>query len=167
MSKAEFDSIDDIYIRVSGIVDESIVDGKGLRFVLFTQGCPHLCEGCHNPQTHDMRGGHLMSVSDIIKRFKESGLSSITLSGGEPFMQPKELYYVAKYVKEMGGNVISYTGFLHEDLQKIPDAELLLSQIDLLVDGKFMLDQKTMDIPFVGSKNQRLIPLTKTGETLL
>ena len=152
-------------LRISGIVNDSIVDGPGLRYTIFTQGCPHNCPGCHNPQTHDYKGGRKMSIKKIEKEIKDNPLLyGVTFSGGEPFIQAKLLLPIAKYVKEQGLELASYTGFLYEELisGKIPYAKELLSFIDILIDGKFVLSQKSMDLRFKGSRNQRTIDVQKS-----
>ncbi len=152
-------------IRLSGIIRESIVDGPGIRFVVFTQGCPHKCKGCHNPQTHDFGGGYISDTDKILEEFKKDPLlQGITFSGGEPFMQPRPLLELARAVHAMGMNVVSYTGFLYERLKELGEKDpyilALLKEIDILVDGPFILEQKTLMIPFRGSKNQRMLYLT-------
>ena len=147
-------------LRINGCINDSIVDGPGLRFTVFTQGCPHHCPGCHNPQTHDFKGGHNISIKKIIKQIKENPLlTGVTLSGGEPFVQAKALLPLAKEIKQMGLELACYTGFLFEQLfsGQVRFARELLNYIDILVDGKFVLSQKSLDLAFKGSKNQRTI----------
>ena len=160
-------------LRISGCVNDSIVDGPGLRFTLFTQGCPHNCPGCHNPQTHDFKGGYNASIKKIFAQIKANPLlSGVTFSGGEPFMQAKALVPLAKMIKEKGLELACYTGFTFEQLVdgNIKGAKELLSQIDVLIDGKFELDKRSLDLAFKGSKNQRTInvPLSlKEGKVML
>lgn len=147
-------------LRISGIMNDSIVDGPGLRYTIFTQGCPHHCEGCHNPQTHSLKGGKMINVKKIIKEIDNSPLlSGVTLSGGDPFIQAKNLIPIAKFVKEKGLELACYTGYLFEQLisGQIPYAKELLSYIDILIDGKFVLSQKSLNLKFKGSKNQRTL----------
>ena len=88
-------------IRIAGIVQDSITDGPGLRFVLFTQGCPHNCTGCHNPQTHSINGGYIIDDSELLKMIDENPLvSGVTISGGEPFIQAEKLLNFASEVKK-------------------------------------------------------------------
>ena len=105
-------------ILISGIERESIVDGEGIRYVIFTQGCPHHCHGCHNPQTHSFDGGKVVSIDtlldDISKR--KGWLDGITLSGGEPFCQTDQCSAIAEKAHEMGLSVWCYTGYVFEDL---------------------------------------------------
>lgn len=154
-------------LRISGIVRESIVDGDGIRFVLFVQGCPHKCEGCHNPQTHPFDGGSIVDIDDVITEFKKNPLlSGITFSGGEPFCQAKPLVELAKRVIELDKNIYIYSGYTFEELcemsDKNPKILELLNLADVLVDGLFIEEEKSLLLRFRGSKNQRLIDLKKT-----
>lgn len=152
-------------LRISGLMNDSIVDGPGLRYTIFTQGCPHNCEGCHNPQTHPFKGGKMINIKKIKKEIVSSHLlSGVTLSGGEPFMQAKALLPIAKFVKEQGLELACYTGFVFEYLTngQIPFAKELLQYIDILIDGKFVISQKSLDLKFKGSKNQRTIDVQKS-----
>lgn len=158
------------FIRVAGIIEESIVDGPGLRFVVFTQGCIHNCLGCHNKETHNVEGGKLMSLSEILTAYENSGTSGITLSGGEPFLQGDELALLAGEVHKLGGDVITYSGYEYQELRALSvnqgSVRSLLMETDLLIDGPFRLKERTMDLPFVGSANQKLIALTDRGRNL-
>ena len=114
-------------IRLAGIIRESIVDGPGMRFTVFIQGCPHKCKGCHNPQTHDFDSGYISDTEAIFEEYKKDPLlSGITFSGGEPFMQPKPLAELAEMVHSVGGNVVSYTGFLFEKLKEMSKTDIYL-----------------------------------------
>lgn len=155
----------DELLRVAGVIDESIVDGPGIRFVIFTQGCPHHCVGCHNPQTHDFDGGEQVPISRLLEDILENPLvSGVTLSGGEPFCQPKPLAELAQELKRYGKHVMAYTGYTWEQLRGKQDADIerLLAQCDVLVDGKFIESQKDMLLRFRGSRNQRLIDVQKS-----
>lgn len=152
-------------LRISGLMNDSIVDGPGLRYTIFTQGCPHNCEGCHNPQTHPFKGGKMINIKKIIKEIDENPLLyGVTFSGGEPFMQAKNLIPIAKHIKEKGMEIACYTGFLFEQLigGRIPYAKELLQYIDILIDGKFVLSQRSLNLKFKGSKNQRTIDVQKS-----
>lgn len=152
-------------VRIAGLVKDSIVDGPGLRFTIFTQGCPHHCKGCHNPKTHDFKGGKLVTSEYILKEIaSDRGATGITLSGGEPFCQAKVLAPLAKQLKQMGYEVASYSGWTFEELNsgKIPFAKELLENIDILIDGKFILEQRSLELSFRGSKNQRIIDVPKS-----
>ncbi|MBP3328213.1 MAG: anaerobic ribonucleoside-triphosphate reductase activating protein [Clostridia bacterium] len=152
-------------IRLSGIVEESIVDGKGIRFVVFTQGCPHNCKGCHNPQTHDFKGGYMEDTDKLFEMFQEDPiLKGITFSGGEPFMQPKPLTELAKKVHSVRKDVTCYSGFTFEEIlnSENEDRVELLKNIDVLIDGKFILEQRNLELSFRGSENQRVIDVKKS-----
>ena len=147
-------------MRVSGIVDESIVDGPGLRYVVFTQGCPHHCKGCHNPQTHSFEGGFLLSAEAALGQLQENPLlSGITLSGGEPFEQAEALCALADGAKALGKNVMTYTGYVFEDLLARNDSwtDRLLDLTDTLVDGPYKEELRDLELQFRGSSNQRLL----------
>ena len=165
-----------IIIRIAGMEEMSIVDGPGVRTVIFTQGCPHFCEGCHNPSTHSEQGGTDADVRCIINAIWRNRhyLSGVTLSGGEPFMQAGACAVIAKAAKDMELNVWCYTGFNYEALEILAmmDASVreLLDRIDVLVDGPFVNRLRTLDLPFRGSSNQRLIDVPKSiseGRTVL
>ena len=146
-------------IQICGFEPESIVDGYGMRFVIFTQGCPHHCKGCHNPQSHDFDGGTEYDTSDIIKMFANNPLiSGITLSGGEPFCQAEACLEIAKEARRMGLNVWCYSGYEFHELIGNP----LLREVDVLVDGKFIESKKSFNLSFRGSSNQRLIDVPRS-----
>ncbi|MDD4079954.1 MAG: anaerobic ribonucleoside-triphosphate reductase activating protein [Eubacteriales bacterium] len=153
-------------IRISGTVMDSIVDGPGLRFTVFTQGCPHRCPGCHNPETHDPLGGRIADTEDLLARMRENPLlSGLTLSGGEPFAQPEACLALALAARALGLDVWVYSGYTYEELLKRGGAAReLLTACDVLVDGPFIMDQRSLELSFRGSRNQRLIDLAKTRE---
>lgn len=155
-------------MRIAGILPESIVDGPGVRFVVFAQGCPHHCKGCHNPETWDLNAGKEMSVKDIRKmlRKKIKYIRGLTLSGGEPFLQADEMSQLALEAKRFGLDVVTYTGFTYERLLQIdlPGKEELLAYSDYLVDGPFILELKDISLAFRGSANQRFIDLKSTRQ---
>ena len=154
-------------IRIFGTVEDSIVDGPGIRLTIFTQGCPHHCPGCHNPQTHDPNGGSWGDTEDIITAMAENPLlDGITLSGGDPFMQPKECTELAKGAHQHGLNVWTYTGYTWEALftENDPDKIALLKESDVLIDGPFLLAERSLELKFKGSRNQRIIDVKKSLE---
>lgn len=154
-------------IRLAGVEPESIVDGPGYRFAVFVQGCPHGCIGCHNPKTHDFEGGYLSDTDEIISKMGKNPLvRGITLSGGEPMMQPKPLAEIARAAKEKGLSVWCYTGFTLEFLleEGRSDRLELLGEIDVLVDGPYIAHERSLDLLYCGSRNQRLIDMNKTRE---
>lgn len=162
-------AVEDGFIRLAGpLGSDSIVDGEGLRAVLFTQGCRRNCEGCQNPETFDETAGILISIDEIKERLGSmKGQAGITFSGGEPMLQAKALTNLAKWVKnELGWNVWCFTGYTHETLKELDDEKMdLVKECDVLIDGPFILEQKDLTCRFRGSKNQRLLRL-KNGEIL-
>lgn len=154
-------------IRLAGLAPESIVDGPGLRFAIFVQGCPHRCEGCHNPETHDFNAGRLADTERLLKKIREYPLiHGVTFSGGEPFCQPEPLAELAKALKAAGYHLMSYSGYTFEELLKRseedPHTRELLEQLDLLVDGRFELAQRSLELKFRGSRNQRILDVPKS-----
>jgi len=152
-------------MRISATVQDSIVDGPGLRFVVFTQGCTHACEGCHNPDTHDLLGGTEILVDDVVKDMLSNPLTDgLTLSGGEPFLQPGDCAMLAAKAHENGLNVWCYSGFTFEELMEMPETRNLLTQVDVLVDGSFVLEEKSLLLKWRGSSNQRVLDVPKSLE---
>ena len=151
---------------------ESIVDGKGIRLVVWNQGCLFKCPGCHNPQTHNLKSGTITTtevVCNAIKKFayKHHG---ITLSGGDPFLQPKECKEIVNSVKKLGLDIWAYCGNTFEQLLEDPDKLELLKVCDVLVDGPYMEKKRDVSLAFRGSKNQRIIDVQKSlrqGEVVL
>ena len=157
-------------IQLAGVVRESIVDGPGIRFVVFCQGCPHHCPGCHNPVTHDFDGGYPCDVSKIIDAIDQNPLlDGVTFSGGEPACQPKGFLTLAKAVKERNLNNIMYSGYTLEELTEMSksDAALadLMNLIDYLIDGRYEAELRDLTLSFRGSQNQRIIDMHQTRTT--
>ncbi len=156
-------------LYLAGLERHSVVDGPGIRMAVFAQGCPHRCPGCHNPETHLSIGGEYRTLEELLSCYEESRLlRGVTLSGGEPFLQAGPFAALAKAIRERGGDVITYTGYYYEALQKMacPEIDSLLFYTDLLIDGPFVKELKTLNLAFRGSANQRLIPLSERGEEL-
>ena len=154
-------------IRLYGLVTDSIVDGPGFRTAIFVQGCPYHCEGCHNPDSQPFEGGTVWTLDDVEKKFANNPLlSGITLSGGEPAEQAAPCAELARRAHQKGLNVWTYTGSTLEKLTEraAADAALqsLLNETDVLVDGPFILAQRSLELDFCGSKNQRLIDMNET-----
>ena len=151
-------------LDLAGIVEDSIVDGPGIRATVFCQGCPHHCEGCHNPETWEFGCGTPMAVETIADIVRSNPLCrGVTFSGGEPFTQAQGFAKLARILKESGYEVASYTGYTFEQLMKGTKAQKeLLEAIDILIDGPFILSQKTLETPFRGSRNQRIIDVKKS-----
>lgn len=147
-------------IDVAGFEDDSITNGPGLRFVLFVQGCPHHCKGCHNPETWAFGEGCKYSVEEIHTRIRRNPLlRGVTFSGGEPFSQAAELARLGRLVKADGYELAVYTGFTFEELYAAssPAVHELLEQTDVLVDGCFELLKRNLLLRFRGSSNQRVL----------
>ena len=147
-------------MRIYGLVQDSIVDGPGFRFACFVQGCPHGCPGCHNPDSHAPQGGREMSLEEVERELLKNPLTDgLTLSGGEPFAQPEDCLALAKFAHAHGLNVWSYSGWTFEYLrgQGSPAQKALLEELDVLVDGPFLLSERTLSLPWRGSRNQRVI----------
>ena len=150
-------------LRIAATVQDSIVDGPGLRYVVFTQGCPHRCEGCHNPDTFDYDGGYEVDVDELVVDIdKNPILDGVTFSGGEPVIQADALLPLAKAVKDRGLHLMLYSGYTFEQILKIKAGAKLLGYVDILVDGPFELDKKSLDLTFRGSFNQRVIDVPKS-----
>lgn len=154
-------------LRVAGIVPESVVDGPGIRYTIFTQGCRHDCKGCQNPQTHDFQGGYLVDTDDVFNEMMIDPLiKGVTLSGGDPFEQPVPLAELAAKVHAAGRDVIAYTGYTYEQLLQKAETEpaimALLRDTDVLIDGRFVLEQLDLELKFRGSTNQRVIDVPKS-----
>lgn len=154
-------------MRLSGLITDSIVDGPGLRTVIFTQGCTHNCNGCHNPQTHDLFGGYEEDLDNLIDKINNIKLQKgITISGGEPFLQPTQLLYLILEIKKLNPNYDFwiYSGFTIEELLNKSNSNYqlnldILKEIDVLVDGRFNMNLKDTTLLFRGSSNQRIIYL--------
>lgn len=145
-------------IQIAGVIRESIVDGKGMRYVIFAQGCHHNCKGCHNPETHDPNGGQTTDTAKIIADIKKQhSICGVTFSGGEPFEQAAEFTEIAAACHMMGYDIWCYTGYTYEQLYGNADAMPLLREVDILVDGPFILEQRNVGLLFRGSENQRIL----------
>ena len=151
-------------LDLSGIVGDSIVDGPGIRTTVFCQGCPHHCPGCHNPETWDFGCGTQMREEDIVDIVRSNPLCrGVTFSGGEPFAQPEGFAKLARLLKEKGYEVASYSGYTFEELLEGSQAQKeLLSSIDILIDGPFVMAEKSLEVPFRGSRNQRILDVKKS-----
>lgn len=157
-------------MRIAGVIHESIVDGPGVRFVIFAQGCPHHCKGCHNEGTWDFSGGVEMTTRALLKELHKSpsSIRGVTLSGGEPFSQPKEMAILAEKVHLLGLSVVTYTGYTYEELLEVAytdqDVKQLLLETDILVDGRYEEAYKDISLRFRGSSNQRVINMNASRQ---
>ena len=152
-------------IRLAGIINDSIVDGPGLRLVIFTQGCHMACPGCHNKDTWDVNAGSLYEIDNIQEMWKQNPLTmGITISGGEPFLQIGSILKIVKKAVKDKLNIIIFTGYQYENLldRKNRKINKILDNIDYLIDGPFILDKKDLTLLFRGSSNQRIIDIKKT-----
>jgi len=156
-------------MRIAGLVQDSIVDGPGLRFTVFTQGCGLCCDGCHNPSAWDVDGGSEIEISEIIAEMDENPLTDgLTLTGGEPFMQAAGCAQIAAAAREKGLNVWVYSGNTFEELLAKADMDSsikgLLELCDVLVDGPFILSERSLSVKWRGSRNQRVVDVKKSLE---
>lgn len=154
-------------IKLAGIIEESIVDGPGFRFVIFTQGCRHKCPGCQNPQTHDFDGGYWDDTDSLLEKIRlDPLLKGVTLSGGDPFEQADALVGFCDEIHKMGKDVFAYTGYTYEQLlqsaDKHPEWMELLKRCDILVDGRYEKEKRSLELLFRGSSNQRLIDVKRS-----
>ena len=151
-------------LELAGIVSDSIVDGPGIRTAIFAQGCPHHCKGCHNPETWEFGCGTLIPVEAVVEIVRSNPLCrGVTFSGGEPFAQAAEFAELAALLKEKGYEVASYSGYTFEQLlEGTEDQKLLLGTIDILIDGPFIQSQKSLELAFRGSRNQRILDVRKS-----
>jgi len=159
-------------LELSGIVSDSIVDGPGIRTAIFSQGCPHHCPGCHNPETWEFGCGTPIPVEAVVEIIQSNPLCrGVTFSGGEPFAQAAAFAKLARLLKAKGYEVASYTGYTFEQLLNGKPAQKdLLSTIDILIDGPFLLEEKSLEIAFRGSRNQRILDVPKSlaaGEAVI
>ena len=154
-------------LRLAGVVRESIVDGPGIRFVVFCQGCPHKCPGCHNAVTHDFSAGFDCDINKIVNAVDENPLlSGVTFSGGEPACQPAGFRALASEIKKRGLNIYMYSGYTYEELFKMAgsddDLAELLELVDVLIDGRYEDQHRDLTLQFRGSTNQRVIDMPKS-----
>lgn len=162
-------------LRIAGVAKESVVDGPGIRYVIFIQGCPHHCKECHNPETHDISAGYVIDSDNIKREIQDDPLlQGITISGGEPFLQADAVANLLDKINIRNLNVIVYTGYLYEFLvQNSSESNnyiKLLEKTDILIDGKFEKDLKDYNLIFKGSSNQRVIDCKvslKAGKTII
>lgn len=152
-------------IRISDIVHESIVDGTGIRYVIFTQGCLHNCDGCHNPDTHDLNAGTQVNIDEVVAAVSADPLlDGVTFSGGEPFLQANALVALSREIKRLGKNIWAYSGYTFEQLMDDEEKTRLLKNIDVLVDGLYVQELRDLTLKFRGSSNQRVIDCVKSLE---
>jgi len=156
-------------VRIAGVVRESIVDGPGLRFAIFSQGCPRRCKGCHNEAAQDFGGGYDCEMTRIMEEIDANPLlSGVTFTGGEPYCRPREFYKLGVAIKNRNLDIVAYTGYTLEELQELAqkdeDVKKLLGIVDYLVDGPFILEERDLTLQFRGSRNQRFIRMSDMQE---
>ena len=154
-------------INVAGLINDSIVDGVGLRFVVFVQGCPRRCKGCHNEGTQPFVTKTLMTPQNIMDKINKNPLlDGVTFSGGEPMCQAKSLSVLAKLIKDKGLHLAVYTGYTYEDLihSNMEGVKELLQYVDILIDGEFVQELRDYTLKFRGSSNQRVIEVQKSSD---
>lgn len=149
-------------IRIAGVIKESIVDGPGIRLAIFCQGCPHNCKCCHNPETHDFKGGYLCNIDKILQAIDENPLlQGVTFSGGEPTCQPEAFLKLAKEIKKRSLNILIFSGYTFEELSERKKKDIALDELlnltDILIDGRYEEEKRDISLTFRGSKNQRII----------
>lgn len=161
-------------IRIAGIVKESIVDGPGIRFAIFCQGCAHHCPGCHNPETHDFHQGFDCSIDELIEQIDQNPLlDGVTFTGGDPVYQAEAFSHLALKIKERNLSILMYTGFTYEELLEMGEEDsfvkLLLEQLDYLIEGRFIQGERDLNLVFRGSRNQRFIDMcaTRSGDKIV
>jgi anaerobic ribonucleoside-triphosphate reductase activating protein len=150
-------------IRIAGVVRESVVDGPGLRYVVFAQGCLHRCVGCHNPETWDPAGGYDITAGELLADIVRNPLlKGVTFSGGDPFLQAGAFAALGEALRQKGYDIVTYTGYTYEELRAMADPAVqdLLAVTDILIDGPFILGERDLTLPFRGSRNQRVICLS-------
>lgn len=147
-------------IKVAGIQYETMIDGPGFRITIYSQGCQHHCPGCHNPQTWDFNGGKEYTVDELFNIIIGEEFSDVTFSGGDPMFQVEAFTELAQKVKNKTNKTIwCYSGYTYEEIKKSPKMSVILPYIDVLVDGRFMIEKRNTDLKFRGSENQRIIYL--------
>lgn len=157
------DALDTTTLRIAGAVSESIVDGPGIRYTIFTQGCPFHCRGCHNPQAQPLRGGADVSLRSLYNEIHANPLiTGVTFSGGEPFIQCRSLAVLAQVLRDEGMSLWAYSGYTYDKLVNDDIRHSLLELLDVVVDGPFVQSKTSMDLDFRGSSNQRLIDVQKS-----
>ena len=145
-------------ISVLKIVEDTTVDGPGFRTSIYAAGCEHGCKGCHNPESWEISNGKWMDIDEILKIIECNFLAQVSFSGGDPLFQPEAFAELARRIKlETQKNIWCYTGFTFQKILRNPKLSAILPYIDVLVDGQFIEKKKVVNLPFVGSSNQRII----------
>ena len=153
-------------LRIAGLVKESVVDGPGIRFTIFTQGCTLRCPGCHNPATHDVAGGYLVDINELLAAIKQGQLiTGVTFSGGEPFLQAAACARLAQLIRQQRPelNILSYSGYYYAQLLQMAATNLAIGEflqaLDILIEGPYEAEKRDLDLAFRGSSNQQIVYL--------
>ncbi len=162
----------DKYVNVAGMKKESLIDGPGISFVIFFQGCLQNCPGCHNPETRHLEGGLRMSIDGLLKEISSArGIDTVVFSGGEPFLQAVPLSFLAGRLKDKGFRLVVYSGYTYEFLNAHSTPQNCYSELlklsDILIDGPYIEEKKDLNLAFRGSRNQRILDIPaslKKGE---
>ena len=150
-------------LSIIDIVEDTMVDGPGLRTSIYCAGCPNACPGCHNPQTWDINAGHEMSTEEIMQVIMADPFANVTFSGGDPMFQAEGFTELARAIhSESSKTIWCFTGYTFERLMTMPRQRALLEEIDVLVDGPFVQAKRDPDLYFRGSSNPRLIDVRKS-----
>ncbi|MDD4557150.1 MAG: anaerobic ribonucleoside-triphosphate reductase activating protein [Alphaproteobacteria bacterium] len=153
----------DLKLRIASVVDDSVVDGPGVRYVIFTQGCKHNCPGCHNPQSHSFSAGMFVGFDEIYEDLsKYKYVKAVTFSGGEPLEQPEAVAEFVSKLKEKGYHILIYTGYTFEQILADEKKLRAIEKADLLVDGLFVLRLRSLNVNFRGSSNQRIVDVQRS-----
>lgn len=144
--------------RILDIIRGTTVDGPGFRTAIYLAGCSHRCPGCQNPQSWNPDNGEEMTLAEILEIVKEEDFN-VTLTGGDPLYNPSKTRRLAEAIKKEGYEIWLYTGYTFEEINKNADLKTVLTFVDVIVDGPFLIEQKDADIAFRGSRNQRIIKL--------
>ena len=154
------------YLNLAAIRFNTTSEGPGHRIALWVQGCDRKCKGCCNPEMQEFKAAHIVVVDDFInlleQKYDKKVIEGISLIGGEPFYQAKGLWKIAKWAKDHNLSVLTFTGFLYQELlaMRNPDVHKLLSYTDLLVDGPFIGEEYDLERAWIGSKNQKVYRLS-------
>ncbi len=147
-------------LNIHSVIACSRVNGPGSRLVVFFQGCKRRCQGCFNPETHPIKRANLYTPEEIFQKYLKEGTEGITVSGGEPFLQPEGLLALLKEARKQGLSTVVYTGYRYEELLSLKETPLIFEHLDVLVDGEFRMEEKEESLLARGSKNQRLFFLS-------
>lgn len=154
------------FIRLAGPIErDNIVNGPGLRAVIWTQGCRQRCPGCQNPETWSETAGQLVAIEDVKQQLRAlKGQTGLTFCGGEPLLQADACRQIAEWARqELGWSIWSFTGLIYEKIPHDSPAWRFIQSLDVLIDGPFIQAQRDLSVKWRGSRNQRLLYL-KNGE---